>query len=237
MVEQLQEITALCDGVRSSTEIAKIVGLNPRHVRKSMLRHNLPRRGEGAAAGSLNHQFAGGRRIDPDGYVLVTVPSNHPHARSRTNRSTKLMYEHRYVAEQSLGRYPRPEEVVDHIDGLTLHNAPTNLEVYPTNAAHLAATLAGRQQRLSASGQRNILERFDRVGCLERIDTYRQRRASGDVRLHQILRLASTLGTDSLFLLGTSHHTSKAGIDMSSRSTIELALAELSWRWEQVLAR
>jgi hypothetical protein len=231
------EITALSDGVRSSVEIAEQVGLSPRYVRRLMLRYGLPQRAPGAKAGALNHQFVSGRRIDFDGYVLVTVPSDHPHARSRTHRATKLMYEHRHVMEQTLQRYLAPEEVVDHRDGLTLHNAPANLKVYPTNADHLRKTLAGRVQRLSQSGKKNISERFAPPSDRILVDTHYQRRAAGDIRLHQILLTALSLGTDSPFLSGTIHHTKKAGIDMSSRSTIELALTELYRRWVQVLAR
>lgn len=230
-------IARLCDGVRSSTEIAALVGANPRSVRKLMLRLDLPRRGEGAAPGSLNHQFVSGRRIDPDGYALVTVESDHPYARKRSGRKTKLMFEHRVVIEKKLGRYLRPEEVVDHDDGLHLHNAPDNLRLFPTNADHLRETLAGRRPQRSASGQKNILERFDPPQGRERIDIHRQRKASGDARLRQILLAALSLGIDSPSLLGTSHHTTKAGIDMSSRSTIERAWADLSRRWAADLAQ
>jgi hypothetical protein len=147
------------------------------------------------------------------------------------------MYEHRLVVEQDLGRYLRPEEVVDHRDGLTIHNALSNLRVFPTNADHLRETLAGRVQRLSRSGKQNILERFGPPEGRALVDTYRLRKEAGDVRLRQILLLALSLGIDSLFLCGTTHHTKKAGIDMSSRSKIKLALAELDQRWAQVLAR
>ena len=236
-IDHLPRLTPLCDGIRSSTEIAALVGLSPRYVRRLMLRHNLPTRNEGGGPGDLNHQFAGGRRVDLDGYVLVTVSADHPHARQRTHRNTKLMYEHRLVVEQDLGRYLRPEEVVDHRDGLTIHNALSNLRVFPTNADHLRETLAGRVQRLSQSGTQNILERFDPPEGRVLVDTYRLRREAGDVRLRQILLLALSLGKDSPFLCGTTRHTEKAGIDLSSRSTIERALDALDRRWEQALAR
>ena len=235
-VDHLPVLAPLCDGVRSSTEIAALVGLSPRYVRRLMLRHGLPTRNEGGGPGELNHQFAGGRRIDLDGYVLVTAPSDHPHARQRTNREGKLMYEHRLVAEQELGRYLTPKEVVDHRDGLTLHNAPTNLRVFPTNADHLRETLAGRVQHLSVSGKQNILERFVLPEDRERVDTYRQRREAGDVRLRQILLLALSLGIDSPYLCGTKGCLERAGIDLSSRSTIERALADVDRRWAQALA-
>ncbi len=231
MNENTQRIVALSDGTRSSVEIAKLVGLSPRYVRKVMLRLDLPRWGEGAQPGKENHQYKTGRRIDLDGYVLVTAPKDHPYARQRTNRSGKLIYEHRLVLEQHLGRYLLPEEVVDHIDGLTLHNAPENLRLFASNGEHLATTTTGRTKLWSAQGRQNIGTRTDRGKVLQRVDSYGQRRKSGDVRLRQILLAALQLGTDSPFLSGTLHHTKKAGIDLSSRSTIQRALDDLYARW------
>lgn len=231
MNQNTQMIVALADGSRSSVEIAKLVGLSPRYVRKVMLRLDLPRLGEGAQPGASNHQYKSGRRVDHDGYVLVTAPADHPYARQRPHRDGKIIYEHRLVLEQKLGRYLRPEEVVDHIDGLTLHNAPENLRLFESNAEHLAETTTGRTKLWSAQGRQNIGARTDLGTKIQRVDSYHQRRKSGDVRLRQILLAALQLGTDSPFLSGTHHHTKKAGIDMSSRSTIQRALDDLYARW------
>lgn len=230
--ENTKQIVALADGLKTSVEIAALVGLTPRYVRKVMLRLDLPRRAEGAQPGQANHQFASGRRIDQDGYVLVTAPQNHPYARQRTNRSGKLIYEHRLVMEQTLDRYLLPAEVVDHIDGLTLHNAPENLRLFESNQDHLRVTLAGRAPNLSMRGRQNTGIRTDLGVEIERVDMYAARRVRGDVRLRQILLAALSLGTDSPYLSGTLHHTKKAGIEMSSRSTIQRALDDLYARWE-----
>jgi len=234
MNESVQKIVVLADGNRSSVEIAAQVGRSPRYVRKVLAQLNLPRLREGARSGKENHQYKSGRRIDLDGYVLVTAPKDHPYARKRTKRDTKLMYEHRLVLEQKLGRFLLPEEVVDHIDGLTLHNSPENLQLFASNADHLTATKAGHGPKLSVAGSRNTGKRTDLGQVIERVDMHGVRRKRGDVRLRQILLAALSLGTDSPYLLGTSHHTKKAGIDMSSRSTIERALDDLYARWEEV---
>lgn len=231
MNENTRKIVALSDGTRSSVEIAELVGLTPRYVRKVMLRMDLPRLGEGARPGASNHQYRSGRRVDHDGYVLVTAPVDHPYARQRTNRAGKLIYEHRLVLEQTLGRYLLPEEVVDHVDGLTLHNAPENLRLFSSNAEHLSETTVGRTKLWSAQGRQNIGTRTDRGRVIQPVDSYGQRRKSGDVRLRQILLAALSLGSDSPYLLGTHHHTKKAGIDMSCRSTIQRALDDLYARW------
>jgi hypothetical protein len=144
-----------------------------------------------------------------------------------------MMYEHRLVLEQKLGRYLLPSEVVDHVDGLTLHNSPENLRLFSSNAHHLAETKAGCAPNLSEAGRRNTGKRTDRGIAIERVDMHAVRRKRGDVRLRQILLAALLLGTNSPYLSGTSHHTKKAGIDMSCRSTIERALDDLYLRWEE----
>jgi len=45
--------------------------------------------------------------------------------------------EHRRVMEKVLGRRLRPGETVHHLDGVKLHNVPSNLEVLPGQAAHV----------------------------------------------------------------------------------------------------
>lgn len=193
--ENARRVVELADGSRSSPEIAALLGLNPRHVRKILLRLDLPRLRGGYLEG------------------------------------------HRLVLEQHLGRYVLPLEVVDHIDGLTLHNDPTNLRLFANNAEHLKATLTGKVPQWSDDGFENMKLRHRRGVSLQLVDIYRQRKEAGALRLRQILLLALSLGIDSPHLLGTSHWTKKAGIDMSSRSTIEHALDDLclQWGWPQTL--
>jgi len=232
MNKNVAAVIALADGVKTSIEIGALVGLSPRYVRRILQRLDLPRLRDGARRGVNNSQYFEGRRITHDGYALITPPEGHPTARVRKGKIAETMYEHRFVLEQKLGRLLLPEEICDHIDGLTLHNAPSNLRVFSSNAAHLHATLSGKVPQWSDAGLVNMQLKYQLRKISKRVDIYHQRKASGDVRLHQILLLALSLGTDSPYLLGTSRHTKKAGIDMSSRSTIEHALADLLQRWE-----
>ena len=235
--ELIEQVRALADGETSSTEIAEILGREPRHIRKILTTHNLPRLREGARRGDDNHQFAGGRRITLNGYVLVTPPAGWQTAKPRPGRSAGYMFEHRYVMEQALGRPLEDTERVDHVDGLTLHNHPNNLRLFASNAEHLKATLTGRAPQWSEAGYQNMSLRHHQPEALERVDIHHQRTTAGATRLRQILLAALQLGTDSPYLLGTQRWTEKAGIDMSQRSTIERALAELCRQWGWVHAQ
>ncbi len=238
MNENTRKIMSLYDGKRSAKEIAMIVGMSPRYVRKIGLLKNLPRLHCGAKPGKDNHQFVSGRRIDLDGYVLVTAPPGHPYARPRPGRpGGAIIFEHRLVLEKELGRYLLPSEVVDHRDGLTLHNDPLNLRLFDHNCTHLRETITGRPKQISESGLQNIKARYHLPEGFQPVDTYGRRRERGDVRLRQILLAALTLGIDSPFLLGTHRHLENAQIGFASRSMIELGWDQLCERWERDLAQ
>lgn len=224
-------VAALASSDTSSTEIAAVLGTNPRRVRKVLLRLNLPRLPSHSPTGHRNASFAGGRRIDQNGYAHVSAPVDHPYAVLLPHKTIPYIREHRLVLERQLGRYLLPEEVVDHIDGLTLHNHPDNLRLFASNADHLRVTLGGKVPRWSAAGYGNMLLRHRQPEALQRVDTYRQRKVTGVIRLRQILLAALKFGTNSPYLLGTLRHTTTAGIDMSSHSTIAHALDALCSAW------
>lgn len=230
---RLALLKQLCDGVRSSAEIQQLMSAElgypvPNHyVVNTALRHKLPRRKPVVGRrGKDNPKWAGGRQLNCSGYALVPAPANHPH-----RRKNGYILEHRLVMEGVLGRYLDPAEVVDHVDGLHLHNAPGNLRLFPSSSSHLKETLAGRAPKWSPLGLRNVQRGDLQLSGGQRIHTLRDCRASGDLRLREILLISLRFGTDSPFALGSSLHTKKAGIDMSSRSTIERALDDLCRQW------
>ena len=104
--------------------------------------------------GSSNPAWKGGRVRDTDGYILIHRP-DHPYATSHG-----YVREHRLVAEQVLGRYLLPSEVVHHKNDETADNAPDNLKVYETNAKHLAETLAGKIPRWTEEGRNGFPKEF-----------------------------------------------------------------------------
>lgn len=89
-----------------------------------MARHNVGRK---------NGMWRGGRSVASNGYVLVRVGRAHHLADSRG-----YAYEHRLVAEATLGRHLAPGELVHHRNGVKTDNRPENLEVVPSIAAHRA---------------------------------------------------------------------------------------------------
>ena len=219
-------VLGLADGKRTASEIAEVVGLSPRYVRRILQRHDAPRLPSGARSGDLNPSWRGGRYVDLDGYVTIPAPDGHPHA-----RSIGRIAEHRHVMEQTLGRYLLPSEVVDHIDGLTLHNNPSNLRLFASNGDHLRETISGTARKWSLEGHQNIGTRTDLGQSLTPVDIYHQRRVRGEIRVRQILLAALSLGTDSPYSSGTLHHLEQAQIDWTSRSSLQRALDDLYRRW------
>jgi len=53
---------------------------------------------------------------------------DHPDA-----KTNGVLFEHRWVMEQKLGRRLRPFEVVHHLDGNKKNNSPENLELFDSN--------------------------------------------------------------------------------------------------------
>jgi len=229
--ERQQRILALCDGVRTSHEIAAMVGDNAKYVQATMLKFDAPRLKQAPPSGARNPAYKTGRKIDRDGYVLVGSGDDHPFARKRAGRSHGLIYEHRLVMEIEIGRYLLPTEVVDHIDGLRLHNCPSNLRVFDSNSQHLRATTTGRVPQWSEEGKAKLAMSPSFRSSLPLVHKYAEMKKSGDARLREILLAALQLGIDSPYLLGTSRHLAKAGIVDLSRSNLVLELEKLYQRY------
>lgn len=232
----LDLIRSLCDGQRTSHEIAAQVGCSAKYVQKQMAKHDLRRLPQGPRHGAMNRQWQGGRTIDLDGYALVRSPLGHPSARVNPGKNFGLILEHRLVMETVLCRYLLPEEVVDHIDGLHLHNDPSNLRLFATNAGHLAATISGQKPDWSANGLTAMQVTPSQRRFRQRVDIYGLRKKRGDVRLRQILLAWLSLDADSPHLSGTHRLLEQTQIDWRSRSSLEQAWAELSARLEADLA-
>jgi hypothetical protein len=80
-------------------------------------------------SGKGNPAWSGGKHKQ-NGYIVVFMP-DHPYADCKG-----YVYEHRLVAEQKIGRYLKPNEVVHHINGDTAYNHPDNLMVFKNQGEH-----------------------------------------------------------------------------------------------------
>lgn len=228
-----QRIIPICNGVLTSREIAEQLGESVKYVQAVMKKYDLPRLPQAPRTGRHNPAYKSGRKIDRDGYVLVSAPPGHPQSRKRKGRSYGLIYEHRAVLERKLGRYLEHGEVVDHIDGLRLHNDPSNLRLFSSNAEHLRATITGQVPQWSGEGleRLNLARRGNADG--EQIHTYNLMKKHGDARLRQILLGWLSLGRDSPYLSGTRHYLEKAGISDFSDSSLKRELDRICREYGQ----
>jgi hypothetical protein len=122
-------------------------------VSKLCKKHKIQMPRSGPRSGSLHKGWKGGRTVNKDGYVEVYSPG-HPQAKKHTH----YILEHRLVMEEYLGRFLLRKEVVHHKNGVKTDNRTKNLEVFESNAKHLAETLKGQKPCWSEEGKKRILE-------------------------------------------------------------------------------
>lgn len=125
----------------SCREMEAWLGWDEEAIRMRLIELGLPRL-PAKPRPEKNYFWQGGYAVDEDGYILEHCP-DHPQA-----TTGGYVRQHRLVMEKMLGRYLTPQEVVDHKNRDTSDNDPGNLELYASNAEHLAATLSGPGWRL-----------------------------------------------------------------------------------------
>lgn len=168
-------VLQLFDGGMSLTKIAKRIGTKPQIVSKFVLRHGRSKEQfQDGAYGPNNHGWKGGRTVDKHGYVLLLRP-DHPRAKKHTG----YVQEHRLVMEEFLGRFLLPTEVVHHINGIRDDNRVENLQVFQSNAEHLAHELKGRCPNWSPEGRENIQKAQIRIRPRWRFSSQKKSGAGG----------------------------------------------------------
>lgn len=143
---------AYCDDGLTIAQCMKVFGVGENTILRRMKLWSIAGRRPGPMSGKKHPNWKGGKTHDKSGYILVHCP-DHP----RANRCGYVR-EHRLVAEQMIGRHLEKGEVVHHINEDRSDNRPENLQVFRTNADHLAATLAGKCPNWSEDGRARIVQ-------------------------------------------------------------------------------
>lgn len=98
--------------------------------------------------GPENGNWRGGRRVAPNGYVLIRHQPRHP----RAARNGEIG-EHILVVERALGHYLPDGAVVHHVNENKTDNSGSNLVICQDNAYHVL--IHRRQRAFDACGNAN----------------------------------------------------------------------------------
>jgi hypothetical protein len=147
-----------------ANDLAK--NLDPRITAKLLYKvckkHGIKCQRTGPRSGAGHPEWNGGRIVDRNGYIHLYVPDHPECLRVNENRRQKAegkyyrkenyIQEHRLVMEKYLGRYLLPTEVVHHKNDNRQDNRIENLELFDSNAKHLAETLRGKCPKWTNQG-------------------------------------------------------------------------------------
>lgn len=128
--EQVDEILALWDDGWPTARIAAKFDGWPSTIKTIIIRSG--REWENRHQMERHYQWRGGRHVDSQGYVHVTVPYDWVYLEMARGRKRRVM-EHRKVMAEHLGRALRDDETVHHINGDRQDNRIENLQLRSGN--------------------------------------------------------------------------------------------------------
>lgn len=146
--------------------------VTPKLIYKLCKKHGIQCQRTGPRAAEGHPEWKGGRILVKHGYVKVYCPE-HPicvatnkrreaAANGKYYRRARYVWEHRLVMENHLGRLLQPGEVVHHKNGVKDDNRLENLQLYASNALHLADDLKGRRPKWTQQGLARLHETAQR---------------------------------------------------------------------------
>ncbi len=96
--------------------------------------------------GCLSRLWKGGRRLDYEGYVILTIGADNPFvSMAKRGSGSYVIKEHRLVMAQYLSRLLEPWEVVHHRNGDKGDNHIENLELFPRSSDHSVCAIMQRE--------------------------------------------------------------------------------------------
>lgn len=154
-------VVKMAESGATLNEIGRKIGTTGIRVHDYLKRIGKDRLFPKAFAGSRNPNWRGGKPEIENGYVKIYAP-DHPHAHAGR------VFEHRLVMEKSLGRYLLPNEVVHHKNKNKSDNRLKNLELFETNAKHLAVELNGKCPKWTKDGLKRMMAGVRRSAARKR---------------------------------------------------------------------
>lgn len=118
------------DELKSTTEIAALIGCTKTTIRAACLKYGIAMRGISGAARLRSSKYPNApKRVDKRGYVYARASDY----QLKAGRST---HEHRIVAEHAIERKLQSHEQVHHIDLDKTHNCESNFIVFTAPGDH-----------------------------------------------------------------------------------------------------
>jgi hypothetical protein len=146
--------------------IGQQLGLDGKLIYKCCKKHGIKCQRTGPRSGPEHPEWQGGRLKTESGYIKVYQPDHWTCSEQNKRRAEKAgdayyrkqkyAWEHRLIMEEHLGRRLKPSEVVHHKNGVKDDNRIENLQLFSSNAEHLAFDLAERCPNWTEDGKARL---------------------------------------------------------------------------------